>query len=118
MSAAARQAEVLQEVVSERAAQSDRLDGIAGAFFPRAAELNSTPWNLAAGFDFAFPQTRGDRPPGTEQRARYFAALDQLQLEDAQVLRLITEVFQLLRPLSVLQEEPLRAYVLAHMGVE
>jgi hypothetical protein len=49
---------------------------------------------------------------------RYFAALDQLQLEDAQVLRLITEVFQLLRPLSALQEEPLRTRVLAQMRVE
>jgi len=75
-----------------------------------------TPWDLAAGFDFAFPQTRGERPPGIQERARYFAALDRLQVEDRQVQRLVAEVFHLVRPLSALQEEPLRSRVLARMS--
>jgi len=78
MSVAARQAKLLHEILSERAAQSRGLDRIAFSFFLKAADLNSTPWNLAAAFDFAFPQTRGQRPPGTEESARYFAALDEL----------------------------------------
>ena len=41
----------------------------------------------------------------------YFAAVDQLQQEDPAVQRLVTEVFQLLRPVSALQEEPLRGRV-------
>ena len=94
---------------SEYAEQSRPLSGIASAFFPKAAEFNSTPWHLAAGFDFAFPQTRGTRPPGTEERARYLATLDALQADDAKIPHLITEVFHLLRPLSVLQQEPLRS---------
>jgi len=113
MSAAALQARVLQQMLSERAAQSRGLDGIALSFFPKVAEINSTPWSLAAGFDFAYPQTRGERPPSVEQGARYFAAVDQLQREDPAVQRLVTEVFQLLRPVSTLQEEPLRSRVLA-----
>jgi 2-polyprenyl-6-methoxyphenol hydroxylase-like FAD-dependent oxidoreductase len=112
MSAAAKQAEILQHVLSDCATQSRGMDGIASSFFRQAAEFNSTPWNLAAAFDFAFPQTRGTRPPGTDERARYFAALDGLQGEDAEVRRLMTEVFQLLQPLSVLQQEPLRSRVL------
>ena len=112
MSAAAKQAEILQHVLSDYAARSSGMDGVASSFFRQAAEFNSTPWNLAAAFDFAFPQTRGTRPPGTDERARYFAALDDLQGEDAEVRRLVTEVFHLLQPLSVLQQEPLRSRVL------
>jgi hypothetical protein len=55
-----------------------------------------------------------DRPE--RKRARYFAALDQLQSEDVAVQRLTTEVFLLLRPLSALQAEPLRSRVLARIG--
>ncbi len=91
------------------------LEGLAPTFFERAAELNSTPWNPAAGFDVAFPQTRGERPPGVQERARYFAALDRLQVDDREVQRLVAEVFHLLRPLSALQEEPLRSRALARM---
>jgi len=36
--------------------------GIGHAFISKAADLNSTPWELAAVFDFAFPQTQGERP--------------------------------------------------------
>src|SRR5262245_41817250 len=93
MSAAALQARALQEMLSEREAQSRGLAGIASSFFSTIAEINSTPWSLAAGFDFAYPQTRGERPPDVEQRARYFAAVDQLQRKDPGLQRLVTEVF-------------------------
>ena len=79
------------------------------------AEINRAPWVLAANLDFAFPQTRGERPPGMAQEARYLAALDQLQVEDIAVQRLVMEVFQLTRPLSALREEPLRSRVLARL---
>ena len=115
MSAAARQANVLREVLSEHLSQARGTDGIAADFYSRATELNSTPWNLAAGFDFAFPQTRGQRPAGIEERARYFAVLDRLQTEDPEIRRLMTEVFHLVTPLSALLEEPLRSRVRAMM---
>ena len=116
MSAAAKQAEILREILTGRAAQSRGLGGIASSFFNQAAGFNSTPWNLAAGADFAFPQTRGVRPPNAPERARYFAELDRLAQEDAEVLRLMTEVFHLVQPLSVLQEEPLRSRVLSRFA--
>ena len=115
MSAAARQARLLGDVLSEAMTAPRGLDGLPRAFFTRAAQLNSTPWNLAAGFDFAFSQTRGERPPDLPQRARYFAALDALQTDDPELQRLVAEVFHLMRPLSALQEEPLRSRVLARM---
>ena len=116
MSAAAKQAKILQDILSEFAEQSRALSGIASAFFPKAAEFNSTPWHLAAVFDFAFPQTRGTRPPGTDERARYLATLDALSSDDAEIRHLMTEVFHLLQPLSVLQQEPLRSRVLSRIA--
>ena len=117
MSAAAKQGDILHRVLSQCAAGSPSLDELAPTFFACAAEANSTPWNLAAAFDFAFPQTSGIRPPDIEQRTRYFAALDRLQCEDTEVRRLVMEVFQLLQPLSVLLQEPLRSRVLERIGV-
>jgi hypothetical protein len=112
MSAAAKQAEILQEILSNCMKQSGGLGGVASSFFTRAAEFNRTPWTLAAGADFAFPQTRGVRPPGTAEQARYFAGLDKLAQEDPELLRHMSEVFHLVKPLSVLQQEPLRSRVL------
>jgi 2-polyprenyl-6-methoxyphenol hydroxylase-like FAD-dependent oxidoreductase len=115
MSSAALQVRELQKVLCECAAQSRGLDGLAPAFFPKAAMAISAPWTLSANFDFAYPQTRGERPPGLAEGAGYFAALDSLQAEDIDVQRLVTEVFQLTRPLSALREEPLLSRILARM---
>ncbi len=115
MSAAARQANLLREVLSAHLSQGRGPDGVAADFYSRAVELNSTPWNLAALFDFAFPQTRGERPSGSLERARYFAILDRLQATDPEVRRAMMEVSHLIRPLSALFEEPLSSRVRAHM---
>jgi flavin-dependent dehydrogenase len=117
MSTAAKQAEILKDILSEYARQFRDVGGIASTFFTKAAEFNSTPWNLSATFDFAFPQTRGTRTPGFKERARYLAALDRLQPEDSEVRRVMAEVFQLLQPLSVLQQEPLRSRVLGRINL-
>jgi 2-polyprenyl-6-methoxyphenol hydroxylase-like FAD-dependent oxidoreductase len=115
MSAAALQASLLREVLSQHLSREPQLDGLAGAFYSRVAQLNSTPWNVAAAFDFAFPHTRGDKPAGAEERARYFVILDRLQAVDPEIRRLMTEVFHLVKPLSMLLEEPIQSRVRAHM---
>jgi len=115
MSSAALQAQALRDVLRERAAGSRGLDGLSTEFFPRAAQAVSAPWTLAANFDFAYPQTRGERPQGIAEGATYFAALDSLQAEDVDVQRLVTEVFQLTKPLSALREEPLLSRILARL---
>jgi 2-polyprenyl-6-methoxyphenol hydroxylase-like FAD-dependent oxidoreductase len=112
MSAAALQVQVLQQILRDRAAASQGLEGLALAFFPKAAEVIVTPWILAANFDFAYPQTRGVRPPDLGEGARYLAAVGALTAEDVEACRLMVEVFQLTKPLSVLREEPLRSRVL------
>jgi 2-polyprenyl-6-methoxyphenol hydroxylase-like FAD-dependent oxidoreductase len=113
MSAAALQVQALQQVLRVRATAGEGLAGLAQAFFPQAAELLVTPWTLAATRDLAYPQTPGERPVDLEQGAQYFAALDTLTAEDADVHRLMVDVFNLVKPLSALHEEPLRSRVLA-----
>jgi flavin-dependent dehydrogenase len=115
MSAAALQAIALSEALAEHSTESRGLGRIAKSFFSRAAKINHSPWSLAASFDFAYPQTRGERPPDAAESARYFAAADQLQVDDPDIQRLMAEIFQLLRPISALQEEPLRSRILARM---
>jgi 2-polyprenyl-6-methoxyphenol hydroxylase-like FAD-dependent oxidoreductase len=113
MSSAALQVQALQQLLTERAAGAYGLEGLALAFFPKAAEVIATPWTFAANFDFAYPQTRGDRSSQTRESAQYFTALGTLVAEDAEVQRLVTEVIHLAKPLSALMEEPLRSRVVA-----
>lgn len=112
MTAAALQVKALQQVLTEQIAQTEGIEGLASSFFPRAAEVITTPWILAAIFDFAYPQTRGTRPPNLKENARYVKAIDALTTMDEQVHRLLLEVFQLTKPWAALQEEPLRSRVL------
>ena len=113
MSSAALQTNALQQLLAGRVAESQGLDGLGLAFFPKAAEVIATPWALAASFDFAYSKTRGSRPPDLEESIQYLAALDALVAEDVEVQRLVSEVFQLAKPLSTLREEPLRSRVVA-----
>ena len=115
MTSAALQARALQSVLQERSVRGDGLEGLASTFFPKAADVISAPWTLAANFDFAYPQTTGERPPAMAEGARYFAALDALQVEDPAVQRLLVEVFQLIKPITALWDETIRDRVLARL---
>ena len=112
MSAAAIQAEILREILSEYTERSQSLDGIAASFFNKAAEFNRTPWDLAAGFDLHSP-----RPAAHAHRelktVHATSPLDMLAQKDEGIRRLMIEVFQLVKPLSILQQEPLRSRVTA-----
>jgi 2-polyprenyl-6-methoxyphenol hydroxylase-like FAD-dependent oxidoreductase len=114
MSAAALQAQALQHTLSERAASAYGLDGLASSFFPQAAAIVERPWTLAALRDFAYPGTRGERPADLEAQAQYFADVDALTAEDIAVQRLVSDVLNLVKPLSALQEEPLRSRIEDH----
>jgi len=115
MSSAVLQADALAQILAERACQPNGLDALAAVFFPRAADVVSTPWALAANFDFSYPQTKGERPQMTSDSLRYFLILDALTAEDIEVQKTLSEVFNLLRPPSVLWEEPLRSRVYERM---
>jgi len=116
MSAAALQVHALQQTLRECRAGAGTLDGLASAFFPRAAQVIATPWTLAASLDLIYPQTVGDRSGLSRKRSQYFAALNALAGVDVEVQKLMTEVFYLARPLSALMDETLRTRVVAKIG--
>ncbi|MGA2411614.1 MAG: FAD-binding monooxygenase [Candidatus Binataceae bacterium] len=117
MSSALLQVQALQRLLNERIAKDPGapLDHLATAFFPRAADVIAAPWILASGFDFTFPQTKGERPPNMSEGAAYFRALDALSADDPEVHRTLLEVFQLVRPLMTLWQEPLFSRVNARL---
>jgi 2-polyprenyl-6-methoxyphenol hydroxylase-like FAD-dependent oxidoreductase len=114
MSAAALQVDTLRGLLAERADGSRGLDRLALDFFPKAAEIVALPWTLAAAQDLAFPKTVGERPADLLEGARYLQALSELAADDIEIRRLLTEVFNLARPLSALMEAPLPDRVRAH----
>ena len=111
MSVAAQQACLLRELLRSPAAEDDRLDGLAQAFFERAQGLIDAPWAMAAVPDFAFAQTLGERPPDLPRQLAFGRAMTRLAAEDAAVHRLMVEVAHLLKPRSVYRETGLLARV-------
>ena len=115
MTSAALQAEALQLLLNQWSENASELRGLPQAFFAKAAEVVSAPWALAAQSDFAFPQTRGERPAATNDSGSYLAAVEALSAEDIEIQALVWDVFGLAKPLSVLWEQPLRSRVIERM---
>jgi len=116
MSSAALQVMALQELLGQRAVDGRGLAGLGLSFFPKAAEVVANPWTLAANRDLAFPKTQGERPPNFREASLYFMAVDALAADDVQVQLLLAEVGGLCRPLSALNEEPLRSRALSQLN--
>jgi len=104
MSVAAQEARLLNHLLKGRATKADPLAGLALAFFSESLPLVEAPWNMSAVPDLVYPETRGERPPDFESRLKYNGALIRTAMHDADVHRLLTEVQQLLKPPSVLQD--------------
>ena len=57
-----------QEAARETGEDSDPITGLAPAFFAEMQALIETPWSVAM-LDFAFPETRGQRPADLRRRS-------------------------------------------------
>jgi hypothetical protein len=77
--------------------------------------LIETPWSVAM-LDFAFPDTRGQRPVDFETTLKFGIALTRLVAEDPAVHKLAAEVTNLLRPRSAYRDPALVQRVLAKMA--
>lgn len=64
-------------------------DDIGRQFFRRSAPLVETAWTLGVGADFAFPQTTGPKPRGTDLVSRYLSQLTRRAHDDP----VLSEVF-------------------------
>jgi ppGpp synthetase/RelA/SpoT-type nucleotidyltranferase len=79
-------------------------------FFAEIQALLEAPWATAE-TDFAYPKTRGNRPPDFHKRLQCAAALTRLAADDKEVHRIVTEVTHLISPQSALQETKLASRV-------
>ncbi len=104
MSVAAQEACILRDILTARTAAPDPLDGLPQAFFAAIQEVVDTPWVTAAVADFAYPQTRGERPPDIENTLKLASALNDLAARNADIHRLAVEVRQLLKPRSAYRD--------------
>ena len=115
MSVAALEAGLLQRLLERLGEDNDPIAALAPAFFAEVQTLIETPWSVAM-FDFAFPDTRGQRPADFETTLKFGIALTRLAAEDPTVHKLAAEVQNLLRPRSVYRDPALVQRVLAKMA--
>jgi 2-polyprenyl-6-methoxyphenol hydroxylase-like FAD-dependent oxidoreductase len=113
MSVAAQQARMLLRLLAAVAPDPHLLVGLEQTFFSEVETLLDAPWSMTTVLDFAYPQTRGDRPPDIEQRRRFGLALLQLSAADPAVHKLTLSVQHLLAPQSVYRDAALVERVLA-----
>ncbi len=115
MSVAALEACLLRRLFERLGEDSNPLAALAPAFFAEVQTLIETPWSVAI-LDFAFPDTRGQRPPDFEITLKFGIALTRLAAEDPAVHKLTLEVQHLLKPRSVYRDPTLVQRVLEKMA--
>jgi 2-polyprenyl-6-methoxyphenol hydroxylase-like FAD-dependent oxidoreductase len=108
MSAAAKQARLLQRLLEEAAAEPDPIAAAQAGFLADVETVLQTPWNLTTSADFAFPATRGERPENFEKSRQFEAALFRAVVADPVVHRAMFDVLQLLRSHEHFQEPGIR----------
>ena len=104
MSAAAKQARLLQTVLGLAAAEPDPLLAAQAGFMAGVEAVLQTPWSMSTSADLAFPDTRGERPENFEKSRQFEAALFRAVVADPVVHRAMIEVGQLLQPHDLLHE--------------
>jgi flavin-dependent dehydrogenase len=115
MSVAAQEAVILDGLLATRTNSSDALSELAPSYFAACQDAIETPWAVAMS-DFAYPKTRGHRPPDFALRIQYGIALTRLASEDVAVHKLTTEVNHLLKPQSALREPELAKRVMERLA--
>ena len=115
MSVAALEASLLQRLLERFENDGDPIAGLAPTFFAEMQALIETPWSVAM-LDFAFPDTRGQRPADFEATLKFGIALTQLAAEDPAAHKLTLEVQHLLKPRSAYRDPALMQRVLARMA--
>jgi 2-polyprenyl-6-methoxyphenol hydroxylase-like FAD-dependent oxidoreductase len=104
MSAAAKQARLLEDVLRRAADEPDPIAASQSGFMSEVASLLETPWIMSTSADLAFPQTRGERPDNFAEAREFEAALFRAAVADPVVHRAMIQVAQLLQPHQRLHE--------------
>jgi hypothetical protein len=115
MSVAAQEACLLRNLLDHLARNRRSIGELAPAFFTQMQSLIETPWSVAM-LDFAFPETRGERPADFETTRKFGSALTRIAAEDAAIHKLTAEVQNLLKPRTVYRDPELVKRVVAVMA--
>jgi hypothetical protein len=115
MSVAAQEATVLKQLLSRLAAEADPLARLPLMFLSEIEQIIDTPWAIA-NVDFAYPQTRGERPPDFDKTIKFIMALKRVAVREPSVHKIMTEVQHLIKPRSVYQEPAIAERVAAEMA--
>jgi hypothetical protein len=73
-------------------------DDLARRFFAKVVRIVASPWAIATGEDYRYPQVEGQRPPGFGLVSRYMERAHRAATRDPVVLRRFFEVASLLAP--------------------
>lgn len=92
----------LDALVLGHALAAGGLDGLWKRQFERVGELVEQAWAVAVGADFAFPETAGPKPRGTDLFNRYVDRLVRKAHDDGQLTDAYFRVFRLERPTAAL----------------
>jgi len=95
MSSATLQAEALGKALDAAPTLDDRF---VRRFYRRAAKAITPAWQMSIGADFALPETRGPKPPGTDLVNRYMGDVLRASRVSEEVCLRLVEVTALLRP--------------------
>src|SRR5260221_3041695 len=87
-----------------RTLDGSQLSTLAPTFLTKAETLIAAPWAMSAIPDFIYPETTGERPADLEDRLNFQRALGRLAVRDPEVYELLTEIRNLLKPLSLLDD--------------
>jgi 2-polyprenyl-6-methoxyphenol hydroxylase-like FAD-dependent oxidoreductase len=112
MSVAALEAQLLARALGQAAAAREPVAALAGPYLAELPALLEGPWQLSAIPDFAFPDTRGERPPHFLRSLKFLGGLVQLAAREPSVQQLMLEVQHLLRPYSALSDPELEQRIL------
>jgi 2-polyprenyl-6-methoxyphenol hydroxylase-like FAD-dependent oxidoreductase len=86
----------------------DKHSGVTGAlveeYYRSAARIVATPWQFAAGGDFMYPQTTGERPRGIGLLNAYSRRIQLASIVDVEVREVFTQVQHLILDPAVLRK--------------
>jgi 2-polyprenyl-6-methoxyphenol hydroxylase-like FAD-dependent oxidoreductase len=102
MSTAARQVSLLSDLLGK--STGDSLSTLAPDFLTKAEDMIADPWAMSAIPDFVYPDTTGVRPKDLEKILNFQKGLSRLAARDTDVFAMLTDVRNLLKPLSALDE--------------
>jgi len=93
-----------------------RLDGVAAAYLPRAAEVSRQAWSLAALVDLEYPRTQGDRPPNFDKIVQGSEAMRRAAALHPEVQLLRFEIGNLMKSDSAARSGPAARLVAREMA--